>query len=46
MTSELTQMGLFYNVQSVAIGRRIRNVTNSGVDDFNQAWNAHLWEVS
>ncbi len=46
MTEQLTQMGLFYNVQSVAIGKRVRNVTNSGVDDFNQAWNAHLWEVT
>jgi hypothetical protein len=38
-------MGLFYNVQSVAIANRVQHVTNSGVQGFNQAWNAHLWDV-
>jgi peptide/nickel transport system substrate-binding protein len=42
---ELSQMSLFYNVQSVAVGKRVRNVTNGGAQGFNQAWNAHAWEV-
>jgi peptide/nickel transport system substrate-binding protein len=42
---ELSQMSLFYNVQSVAIGKRVRNVTNGGAQGFNQAWNAHDWDV-
>ncbi len=44
-SEQLNIMGLFYNVQSVAIGKRAQNVTNSGVLGFNQAWNAHEWEV-
>ncbi len=44
-SEQLNIMGLFYNVQSVAIGKRVQNVTNSGALGFNQAWNAHLWEV-
>jgi peptide/nickel transport system substrate-binding protein len=44
-TEVLSQMGLFYNVQSVAIANRVQHVTNSGVQGFNQAWNAHLWDV-
>jgi peptide/nickel transport system substrate-binding protein len=45
-SESLHQMGLFYNVQSVAISKRAQGVTNSGVSGFNQAWNAHLWSVS
>jgi peptide/nickel transport system substrate-binding protein len=44
-SENLIIMGLFYNVQSVALGKRVRNVTNSGVLGFNQAWNAHLWDL-
>jgi peptide/nickel transport system substrate-binding protein len=44
-SEQLNIMGLFYNVQSVAIGKRAQNVTNSGVLGFNQAWNAHEWDV-
>jgi peptide/nickel transport system substrate-binding protein len=44
-SESLHQMGLFYNVQSVAIGKRVQGVTNSGVSGFNQTWNAHLWSV-
>jgi peptide/nickel transport system substrate-binding protein len=44
-SESLHQMGLFYNVQSVAISKRAHGVTNSGVSGFNQAWNAHLWSV-
>jgi ABC-type transport system substrate-binding protein len=45
-SENLVIMGLFYNVQSVAIGKRVQNITNSGVLGFNQAWNAQLWDVS
>lgn len=44
-TENLQQMGLFYNVQSVARGKRVDGVTNSGVSGFNQAWNAHTWSL-
>ena len=44
-SESLHQMGLFYNVQSVAIGKRVQAVTNSGVSGFNQTWNAHLWSI-
>jgi peptide/nickel transport system substrate-binding protein len=44
-SESLHQMGLFYNVQSVAIGKRVQGVTNSGVSGFNQTWNAHLWSI-
>jgi hypothetical protein len=38
-------MSLFYNVQSVAIGKQLRHVTNGGAQGFNQAWNAHEWDL-
>ncbi len=44
-SEQLNIMGLFYNVQSVAIGKRVEHVTNSGVLGFNQAWNAQEWDV-
>jgi peptide/nickel transport system substrate-binding protein len=44
-SENLQQMGLFYNVQSVARVKRVEGVTNSGVSGFNQAWNAHTWSV-
>jgi peptide/nickel transport system substrate-binding protein len=44
-SENLIIMGLFYNVQSVALGKRVQNVTNSGVHGFNQAWNAHQWDL-
>jgi hypothetical protein len=44
-SEQLSQMGLFYHVQSLAIGHRVRNVTNGGAQNFNQAWNAHRWDV-
>jgi peptide/nickel transport system substrate-binding protein len=45
-SEQLVIMGLFYNVQSVGIGKRVQNVTNSGALGFNQAWNANLWELA
>jgi peptide/nickel transport system substrate-binding protein len=42
---ELSQMSLFYNVQSVAISKQLHNVTNGGAQGFNQAWNAHEWDL-
>jgi len=44
-SENLIIMGLFYNVQSVAIGKRVENITNSGVLGFNQTWNAQLWDL-
>jgi ABC-type transport system substrate-binding protein len=45
-SENLQQMGLFYNVQSVAISKRVQDVMNSGVSGFNQAWNAYAWNIS
>ena len=45
-SEQLVIMGLFYNVQSVGIGKRLQNVTNSGALGFNQAWNANLWDLA
>jgi ABC-type transport system substrate-binding protein len=44
-SEQLVIMGLFYNVQSVALGKRVLNVTNSGVNGFNQSWNAQQWDL-
>ncbi len=44
-SEQLNIMGLFYNVQSVAIGKRVAHVTNSGVLGFNQVWNANEWDL-
>lgn len=46
MTQQVIVTGLFYNVETVLIGNRIRNVTGrTGREDSTQAWNAEQWDT-
>lgn len=45
MTDQVTVMGLWYNTESIMIGKRLRNVTNKKTGNAFQAWNAHEWDV-
>jgi ABC-type transport system substrate-binding protein len=45
ISENLPEMGLFYNVLAVAIGKRVQNATAGAVAGSSQAWNAHQWEV-
>jgi peptide/nickel transport system substrate-binding protein len=45
ISENLTEMGLFYNVLAVAVGKRVKNTTPGAVTGSTQAWNAHEWDV-
>jgi len=45
MTDQLTQMGLFYNIEPTMVGNRLVNVTERKASRSTQAWNAAAWDV-
>jgi peptide/nickel transport system substrate-binding protein len=44
-TERLTLMGLFYDVEPIAVGRRLVNVAAGKTADSTPVWNADQWDV-
>jgi peptide/nickel transport system substrate-binding protein len=45
-TDQVTNMGLWYNAESIVIGNRLKNVTIQRSGDGTMIWTAHEWDVA
>lgn len=45
MAEHLNVMGLWYNTEPIAVGKRLRNISAGKVTGGSMTWNAYLWDA-